>query len=185
MNFIDRSANSLAKVIYSHYPEGASETVLRYSLTLLINTVTSVSFVIIFSFFTNHLLEAICVIAFYTILRFFSGGMHMPTSLACSIASILTFIIVTHIDYNFQPFGLLLTIVSALILLKTAPNNMENSSSVNPKYYPHLKVISVLIVLSNLYFHSSFLASAALAQALLTTKIAYKFSDYIEGRTNA
>jgi accessory gene regulator B len=184
MNFIDRSAHSLAKSIHSQYPEGASEAVLRYSLTLVINTVTSIFVVLVTSFFTNHFVEAVSVIVFYTLLRFFSGGMHMPTSLACCITSTINFLFLAHLTFSFYPVGLIFTIISAIILLKNAPSNIENASSVNPKYYPHLKVITFIIVLSNLYFQSSILASAAMVQALFTTKIAYKFSDYMERRTN-
>jgi accessory gene regulator B len=80
--------------------------------------------------------------------------------------------------------GPILTILSATILLFTAPKGIKDVSRINAKYYPLLKLLSVLFVLTNLYFQSSILALAFFTQAFHTTKLGYTVIHLLEKAMN-
>jgi accessory gene regulator B len=186
MNFIDKAATSIATSIRDNNPKAASQTVLFYALSLMINSSLTVLIVIIVSSLTGHLTEALIVIFCYTLLRFVSGGCHMASSLACCIASSINFILASHIEYDYHFFylGMLLNTASIAILLKTAPMGIEGISRIDKKYYPLLKLASVVIVASNYFFQLDFLATAFFIQALHTTKLFENSIQYIERRVS-
>jgi accessory gene regulator B len=182
MNIIDRSALSIAQKIHRTYPEGASEAVLKYSLSLIINTLSAVTLVLLIGLLTGHTLEALIVIISYTTLRYFSGGIHLSSSLSCCLFSIITFTLLSHLEFYYNVIGIYLNIISIIILFFTAPKGIEKVSSVDPKYYPVLKIVSMIIVGSNFFFQSSLLAGVFFTQAVLTTNIAFKFVELLERR---
>lgn len=186
MNIIDKAALSLARKIHENYPQGSSEAVLKYSLSLLINTFSAIVIVLLICLFTGHIAQACVVIAAFTALRYFSGGLHMSSSVACCTFSVICFAILSHIQFNYDTFrtGVVLNLAAIVILLKTAPKGIENVSSVDPKYYPVLKLISVLVVASNFVIQSSVLSAVFIVQACLTTEPAYKIVNFIERRAS-
>lgn len=186
MNFIDACATKCTSFIRSNYKDAASEKVLFYALSLFINSFVAISVSLLIAAISGHFLQALYVITLYTVLRFFSGGLHLSTSLRCCIFSIIVFTFTSHLelDYSQLHLGFILTLVSAVILLVTAPQGIKNHSRIDERYYPILKVISVGLVLSNLYFESSILAFAYFVQALQTTKLGYKIIHYIEKLLN-
>lgn len=182
MNFIDKSATYMATSIRNNNPHSASQAVLFYALSLMINSSITVITVIIISSLTGHLYEALTVIFFYTLLRYVSGGSHLASSLACCITSSVIFLLASHIEYNFFYLGLLLNAGSIVILLKTSPQGIENISRIDKKYYPLLKILSVVIVASNFFFQLDFLSTAFFIQALHTTKLFENSIHYMERR---
>jgi accessory gene regulator B len=186
VNFIDRLALRTARTIRANYPEAASEQVLFYALCLLINTSIAIATALLISWITGHFLKALLVIFVYTLLRYVSGGLHLSTSLRCCVYSIFLFTLLTHvsIDYAALHLGPLLTLLSALILLKTAPQGIRNVSRIDPKYYPVLKVISVAIAAANLFFQSSTVMLATFAVAFQTTSLAYRIVRTLERMLN-
>jgi accessory gene regulator B len=185
MNFIDKSATSIATSIRKNNPQAASQAVLFYALSLMINSSLTVITVIVISSLTGHLKEALIVIFCYTLLRYVSGGSHLASSLACCLASSVNFILASHIEYNFFYLGVLLNTASIAILLKTAPQGIENISRIDKKYYPLLKLFSVVIVASNYFFQLDILATAFFIQALHTTKLFENSIQYIERRISS
>ncbi|MEK8126425.1 accessory gene regulator B family protein [Paenibacillus filicis] len=179
-NVIDRSATYLARLIRTHNPNAESEKVLFYALSLSINVLSSVVFSIFFSLITGHFLETTISILGFLILRYFSGGLHLNSSLGCCIFSTFVIILSSHVHFNYHFSGLWLTIGAFFMVLITAPNGIEGISRIPKAYYPLLKVISCLIVLSNFYFQSSVLAAIFFFQAVLTTKPAYFILDKLE-----
>lgn len=185
MNFIDRSALYIARAIRRNYPDAGSETALKYSLSLLINTFTSITAILVICAFTYHLTEGLVTILLFLILRFFSGGVHMHTSLSCCLASIIVLTAISHLEFNYFYLGALLDCATIVILLILAPQGIDNVSRVDHKYYPLLKIISVLMVASNFIFHSSLVTAVFFTQALTLTKTAYQFVNFIERRVVA
>ncbi|TDF95798.1 accessory gene regulator B family protein [Paenibacillus piri] len=182
MNFIDKSADALAVSIRKNNPNAASQAVLFYALSLLINISLTIITVIVICSITGHLAKALLIIVVYTLLRFVSGGAHLSSSLACCIASSVIFITASHVEYDFYYIGLILNSAALLILLKTAPQGIENISRIDKKYYPLLKLFSVIIVASNYYFQLDFLSTAFFIQALHTTKLFENTIHYVERR---
>lgn len=182
MNIIDRSALKIANSIRFHYPDAASEAVLFYSLSLIINTLTAVGISLMICTITGHLAEALIVILFYFLLRYVSGGAHMSSSVSCCILSIIILATLPHVKFNYWFGGMIIDILSIVILLLKAPDGIEKVSRIDPKYYPLLKIISVCIVASNFYFQYSFLSAAFITQAFFITGFAYKSIHILERR---
>ncbi len=182
MNIIDHSAQYLARSIRRNYPEAGSETALTYSLSLVINSSISFFISLVFCLFIGHLYECLIAICSFIILRFFSGGLHMSSSLSCCILSTSIIVIASLMTYEYSYYYMLIDFLTCLILLRTAPNGINNVSRIDPKYYPFLKMIAVALVCSNLIGQSTVITSAFLIQALLTTKPAYRLKFFLEGR---
>jgi accessory gene regulator B len=182
MNIIDRSAVAIAKSIRANYPDAASETVLKYSLSLMINSFGAVAITLIVCAFTGHLIEGVTVIFFYTLLRVVSGGAHMPTSLSCCITSIIIFTSIAHTSFEYSYITVIIDLITLLILLMKAPEGIQNVSRIDPKYYPLLKAVSLGLVLSNFYVQSSLLSITFFVQTLFLTPFAYKAIAYYERR---
>ncbi|MBE1441154.1 accessory gene regulator B family protein [Paenibacillus sp. OAS669] len=182
MNFIDSSAHAIAKCIRRNYSEAGSEIALRYAISLLINTLTAICVAVIITFFTGHVAECIVGIISFIVIRYVSGGMHMSSSLSCCILSIIIFITISNFTFHYSVAFFIIDSLSLIIFIITAPNNIKNVSSINEKYYPLLKLISVIFVGCNFIINSTVLSAAFIIQAFLTTTISYKLRDVIERR---
>jgi accessory gene regulator B len=181
MNFIDRAAESIAQSIRRNNPNAGSEVALKYASSLLINTLTAITAALLISMVTGHFYSCLIGIVSFTLVRFVSGGMHMSTSVSCCVLSIVIFITASYVNFDYSSIFILMDITSIIILMITAPNDIKNVSSIDPKYYPLLKLIAVVLVASNFWIQSSVLTAAFIIEAFLTTTLAYKLRDLIEG----
>ncbi|WP_159881387.1 accessory gene regulator B family protein [Paenibacillus puerhi] len=180
-NLIDRTARYLAISIRNNYPAAHSESVLTYSLITLINTLSAIIISLIVSVFTNHIFETTITIIAFLAIRYVSGGMHLSSSVHCSIFSSIVILISSHIFFQYQGWGQILNFISLIILSITAPNGIKGVSRISERYYPILKLISCIIVLLNFWIQSPSLSMIYFIQAVLTTKVAYSIKDYFEG----
>ncbi len=182
MNWIELSASKITKSIRENYPQAASEKVLIYSLSLLINTLTAVLATLIFCFFTGHLAESITTILAFLGLRYLSGGFHLKSAVACCLFSTCLLTGLSHVDFEYLKYGPILDIISLIIFTFKAPEGLENVSRIKPAYYPLLKILCILFVSANLYLHSSLLSAIFIAQAFTLTKLGYSFASFLERR---
>jgi len=90
--------------------------------------------------------------------------------------------LLAHADFEYWYLGFAFNILSILILLFKAPDGIEKISRIDPKYYPLLKVISVVLVASDFFIHSSLLSAVFLTQALTLLQVSYRVFDFIERR---
>jgi accessory gene regulator B len=67
--------------------------------------------------------------------------------------------------------SMIFTAVSLILILIYAPSGIERQSRIPRKYYPLLKLISFLLVASNLLIQADVLSVTFLIQALLLIKI--------------
>ncbi|MEK3909854.1 accessory gene regulator B family protein [Paenibacillus sp. FSL H7-0331] len=182
MNFIDYYSESIAKSIRKYNANAGSEAVLKYALSLLINTTTAVIISLLISAFAGHFTACLVGIIAFVAIRSITGGLHLSSSLSCCIFSVFIFICVGFSTFTFNYYYLFIDLISILIYYRTAPNDIQNMSSLDPKFYPLLKGVAIMLVLSNLIFQSTVLTSAFFIQAILTTQPAYKLRDIIERR---
>ncbi|ANE48334.1 hypothetical protein SY83_20915 [Paenibacillus swuensis] len=184
MNIIDSTAQNIARSIRKHYPEAGSEIALRYSLSLIINSTTSMVLIFIISILTHRFYEAVIVLATFLLLRYFTGGVHLNSSLACCLFSVILLSSITFAEFNYYFLGVLFNIIAIIIFLIKAPEGIENISRIDRRYYPLLKLISILIVSTNFIISSSLLSLVFITQAFFLTKLAYNIIHYIERRIN-
>ncbi|TVY06695.1 accessory gene regulator B family protein [Paenibacillus cremeus] len=182
MNFIDYSAMKIARKIRDTYPEAASEKALFYALSLLLNSATSFLMTLLICSATHHLKEALITLICFLVLRYFSGGVHLGSSLSCCLFSIVLLTGLAHIDFEFMYIGFGLNFFSLVIMLLKAPNGIENVSKIDKKYYPFLKLICVCIVCSNFIIQSSMLSAIFIVQAVTLTRVGYYLVSMLEGR---
>ena len=182
MNVLDSVATYLAKSIRNNHKDSASEEVLVYSLIMVLNSVSIMFIVSVVGLFTGHFIESITALFAYALLRYFSGGVHLGSSITCIIFSSILLISIAHIPLPNGNTGLIMNIISLLFILWLAPKGLEGVSRIDPKYYPVLKIISAVIISSNFLLNSDVLAVAFIIQALTLTSPAYRLVDYIERR---
>lgn len=182
MNPIDSAASYLAKVIRKHNEHAGSEIALKYALSLTINTSLAITVSLLISLITNRFDEAIIGIGIFLLIRYVSGGVHLSSSVACCITSILIFITIANVPTEYTSISMYLNIISFIILFFTAPNNIKDVSRIPQKFYPLLKIVTLLIISSNFFIKSTVFTAAFILQAVLTTKYTYKIINYFERR---
>jgi accessory gene regulator B len=173
-NLNEMLSTRIAAFIRKNEPNAASEAVLKYALTALLNTITTILVVILFSIFTSHFFEALTVIFSFIILRYFSGGVHLHSSLNCILITSCLWIGISHVSIEYWNIGLILNVLSLIIMAIKAPSGIENVSRIDPAYFPLLKIISVLIICSNFFIQSSLLSIVFFSQALTLLPFVYK-----------
>ncbi|SCW85189.1 accessory gene regulator B [Paenibacillus tianmuensis] len=182
MNPIDSMASYLAKVIRKHNEHAGSEIALKYALSLTINTSLATIVSLLISVITNRFNEAIIGICIFLLIRYVSGGIHLSSSLACCITSILIFVTIANVPTEYTQLSVYLNIISFIILLFTAPNNIKDVSRIPQKFYPLLKIVTLVIISSNFFIKSTVFTAAFIIQAVLTMKYTYKIVSYFERR---
>jgi accessory gene regulator B len=148
----------------------ASIEVMKFSIEALLNTLVTVIVVFIVGWLTGTLGETIIALVATGLLRFISGGYHLKNAVFCTIVSTIVISISPYIhwDHNWR---LILLLPSCILLAIFAPSGIEGHARIDKKYFPLLKIGSVLMVCSNLYFDSATLATVFFIQALSTIQL--------------
>ena len=167
----------IANFVFTNSTTPSSKAVLKYGIAISLNYLMFALAVVAVAWATGEIANGIVVIIAFPFLRYFSGGLHLKSAELCSVISAL--IVLPAIYISLHPtMILILTLLSILILLVTAPANVKRST-IAPKYYPILKGIAMLIVATNLIFMSPVLAIAFFTQSLTTLGVINKTLEYI------
>ncbi|MCC2684625.1 MAG: Accessory protein regulator [Paenibacillaceae bacterium] len=182
MNLIDKASYNIALFIRKNNPDAGSETALKYTLSLLINTFSAITISLIICSISGHLTNSIIVALVWLAIRYVSGGFHLNSSISCCVFSIFIIVTISHLNYNYSWLGFLFDILSICIVGWKAPVGLENVSRIEIKYYPLLKAIAVCLVISNFFIQSSLLSSVFFVQSLMLLRTTENFFHYIERR---
>jgi|SRR5690625_219054 len=164
---IEKVSEMLAFRLKSINPEEtASVEVMKFSLSVLINFAAIVFLSLFISAFLGTFTSTLTALVALATLRAVSGGFHLPVSEYCVAASTALFLLIPYIPVN-SKWCILLNIAACLLILIYAPSRIEQQSRIPEKYYPHLKIISLLIVCINFWVMSGVLAVTFFAQSLL------------------
>lgn len=164
---IDYISKRLANSIVNTAPgQTGSVVVLTYYIAVTLNLFTVIVLSIVAGGILGTVVDTIVALLSFVVLRMFSGGYHLKSLDHCVIVTVA---IVTAIPLvPLTPQGtLVISGIAAIIVLALAPNNVYDQSMVTTRLHPWLKVISVLIVLSNFFIQSPVVAIAFLAQGIL------------------
>ncbi|WP_239614962.1 accessory gene regulator B family protein [Cohnella mopanensis] len=163
---IDSIALKMAEAIKKAEPtKTASIEVMKFSLVVILHTALTVVFIVIIGIITNSLELTMIGLMSFIVLRFFSGGLHLKKAINCSIVSTILISVAPHIPLA-PELTIIIIGISLLIALFLAPANIINHARIPKKYFPLLKLISVLLISSNFIFMSSTIAVAHLLQAI-------------------
>ncbi|MGG1311912.1 MULTISPECIES: accessory gene regulator B family protein [Cohnella] len=163
---IDFLASRMAVAIKrSAVDHPASVDVLTFSLIAILNGLSIVLITMAVSLFTGRPGEAATALAGYALLRQMSGGIHLKSGDLCVVVSVLGLTAMSFADFNGTAVAAM-TGAAALLALAFAPSRIDGQTRIPRRYYPLLKVLSVLTVSSNFLIMSPVLAAAFLVQCL-------------------
>lgn len=164
---IEAMATRMAEGIKRKAPEHpASVAVLKHSLAVLINTVSILVLSICVGIGTGRLREVVVVLVSFALLRMVSGGIHLKSGTWCVIVTTLSVTVLAHIDLipAVVPW---ITTISLVLAAIFAPTDLRRQSRIPERFYPLLKVVSVVMIASNFFLASSTIAISFLLQTLL------------------
>ncbi len=170
----------ISKFIHAHNPQSSSVEVLQYAVSIFLNSVLVVAFVLGIALATQHLEEALAVFGAFAVLRYFSGGLHLQSSTFCNALSALTFVGLTHMPAFPAPLTVTFTALAFLNVTLHAPRSAAKNNFAEKKYKMHLKVCAMAIVASNFYLSSSLVALTFFIQSAMMTNTLYKISRWLD-----
>lgn len=119
-----------------------------YGLECFLNTAITVFILLIWGFFTHTILETLCWIGAFSILRHHTGGFHAPTQFTCIISSSLlgmsNWIVLQYVNINIIHI-FTLSIGCMIICLLFAPMN-SRKSELSTLQQCQEKGISILLI---------------------------------------
>lgn len=150
--------------------ETASVEVMKFGLAIVLSGLFTSLLCLTIGFFTGHFLDTIVTLLAFAFLRFFSGGFHFQSSIACTAATCVIVGAIPLVPVSGQ-MNLILTLASLALVALFAPSNISGATRMPEKYYPLLKIISIVIVASNLLLHNDLLALTFFVQSLLLIRL--------------
>ncbi|RXZ83331.1 accessory regulator AgrB [Paenibacillaceae bacterium] len=131
--------------------ETQSVAVMQYALGIIFNTLFSLLAALLIGLFTGQFLDtAIAFLTFVTI-RMLSGGFHLKSAWACNIATIVLCTVIPHAAILITSSSvMILNIISLISMVLLAPRP-DHNTRIPPKWFPLLKMLSVLVVILNFF----------------------------------
>lgn len=148
----------------------ASIAVLRYSIALLLNAALIISITLLLSALTGRTKEVIILLVSFAVLRQVSGGIHLNSGMKCVLSTTALFTLLSLIELSF-PLAMTINGIAAILCLIFSPSRIQQQTRIPVKYYPLLKLASVLIVCSNFLIMSPILSLSFFAQSMLLIKL--------------
>lgn len=131
-------------------PEPEQIEVYIYGLECFLNTGFTIFILFVWGLLTNTLLETICWIGAFSILRHHSGGLHAPTQLSCIVSSCLlgisNWLVIDFIPYHTISawFIFLLCIAICILYAPTDTSKYDLTDSMRKK--EKFCSVSILII---------------------------------------
>lgn len=169
---------------YNKYTD-KEKIVVHYGLETLYVNISKAIIITFFSLFLGITLEMYCFIFIYGLLRTYMGGVHLKTSLGCTIFSGTIFILPTIISLNIDIFwqlGLPILLTGLLIAYKYSPADTSRKPILNKDLRKRRKkisciLISIYIIIYILNFNiilNNFIVFAVLINSIIIHPITYK-----------
>lgn len=166
-NISQRLATGLKNRV-PHHP--ASVAVFRFTIAVLINTIAIIILTLSIGFWTGNFEEVCIILVSFALLRAVSGGIHLKSGDKCVVVTTALFTTISIIDIS-QWVVFTLNSLSILLAYIYAPSRIEKQSKIDPKHYPKLKLLSIIIIATNFLFMSSILAVTFFVQCLTLIKL--------------
>jgi accessory gene regulator B len=130
---------------------------LYYGLQIIVNFVIVTFVLLILSAALGVFVKALYIFVAIILLRQFSGGIHLKSSEACAVVSVLIMIAVVLLpEYE---WSIWMDVMSLIMIGVFAPATFKVSKDRRPKPYYIMKLVSVVIVLANLFIVKDFYVS--------------------------
>jgi len=156
----------IASIIKQADPDNThSVEVMQYSLNIILNTSFISLISVMIGMLTGRLEESILFLITFALIRFCSGGFHMRSAMACNFVSILLCLVISNVPTLTKDVFWIINVLNIVFMVLFAPHPDKNAQ-LQKKWYPLMKLLSILFVSSNLIINSSVMALAFFAQSL-------------------
>lgn len=145
--------------------ETASLAVMKFALIIIINIMIPVVVSMLIGAATGKFLESLVSLSAFVAIRMLSGGYHFSSPIPCMTAMIIVVSLPPHITLP-ENWTVYLTTASLFLFFMLAPSNLRGYHTMPEKYYPLLKIASVLLVCSNYLISSQILALVLIVQGM-------------------
>lgn len=148
----------------------ASIEVITFAIRSLSNFIGTTIVSLLIAYFLQQTSAALLAMISFAVLRSISGGYHLKTSLGCVVATSLMVNIIPFIPVHKHVFYLM-TFLSMLLCGAFGARNINHTTRIPEKYFPLLRILSVLVVSVNLLVQSNIMALSFFAQSLSLIQI--------------
>ncbi|MBG9786589.1 accessory gene regulator ArgB-like protein [Brevibacillus laterosporus] len=162
---VEKFSKKLATLIHEANPQ-SSVPVLNYSISVTLNFLAILIITILIGYFFDRLAETMTALLSFVLLRAFSGGYHLKSLDGCVVVTVGIMVLIPYIPMA-SITTVVLTAISALLVLIQAPNNVYDEVRVPREKHLFFKIVSVLIVCSNFVFISPILSLSFFVQSIL------------------
>lgn len=169
---IDKISLQLSVALKRKFPKGLPELeTINYVHKFFFSNVVPITLILLIALLTNNLTSISLSLLGFALLRFFSGGIHLKNIVACATLSTIVIFIIPVLGDMIEGYVHYLTIVTVLIVAIYSPSNIRKQTRIPEKFFIHLKIISIMIVVSNLLIESSVLSVAYFVQAITLIRL--------------
>ena len=147
-----------------------SVEIMKYGLIMAFNGGSVLVLTMMIGWLSGRPGETLLTLGSFALLRFFSGGYHFKSAWACIVFSTALLSTLPHIPIG-NAWIWILPAVSVVMVALLAPSKIEDQTRIPKKYFPMLKVLSIVMVALNFFLLSPILAKVFLSQAILLTRI--------------
>lgn len=175
-------SDRIATFIRANDPKTASKEVLVYGISTFLHSFLTLLSIFAVCFITGRLAEGAVAIGSFIVLRLFAGGAHLQSSWKCDIVSTIGMLAIAHIEFPYSAAVWIMNSVAFVLVAILAPQKPNLTYRLVAKNKDKLKWISLIIVASNIFIQSPYMANAFLLLSLSLTKPFYWFFSLIERR---
>jgi accessory gene regulator B len=170
---IEHLAEKMAIFIRKQNDGIVSVSVMKFALTIILDLVCIISIVLGIGLVTHKVEDAFLALSGFALLRFFSGGIHVKSSLNCVIISVTLLSVIIFFPFP-DEYSTTFQIISTLLVIIFAPSHIENHIRIKKNHVPILRLVSIGIIISNFYLDSSILTKCFFVQSLSLIEIKKK-----------
>ncbi|WP_438449462.1 accessory gene regulator B family protein [Gorillibacterium sp. sgz5001074] len=172
MKIVSSLAHSMAVGINKRV-QRTSVAVLEYALKDALHYLIFYLIVIIIGGFTGHLVDALIAPIAFSILRRYSGGLHLSTDTRCTLFSAVMVFISIYMPLYHWYNELIVNSIAFVLVMMFAP-----SGSLAPQqYHRRFKIIACIFVLLGFFHIAALLPKVFLVQAVTTIPFMQRVVD--------
>ncbi|THF73100.1 accessory gene regulator ArgB-like protein [Cohnella fermenti] len=140
--------------------------VMKFSLITILHTLFTMIVITVIGFIFGEPWITFYGLLYFMFLRFFSGGYHLHSSNLCTLLSITLMCSAPFIPITKEMiiYGNCVNLIMVAIF---APSNIKGFAQIPEKYFPILKLVSIVIVGANFLIQDPALTIVAIFQSIL------------------
>jgi len=148
----------------------ASVEVIAFAIRSLSNFIITTIVSLVIAYFLRQTTAVLLAMISFAVLRSITGGYHLKTSIGCVVATSLMVNLIPFIPvHQYAFYGM--TFLSMLLCGIFGARNINHTTRIPEKYFPLLRVLSIMVISTNLIVQSNVVALSFFAQSLSLVQI--------------